>query len=60
MADICKCYNKECPLKESCFRFLAEDSHYQTYAEFKHENCEDYWHVKDKEELKQLNFRWRD
>lgn len=60
VADITKCYNKECPLRDTCFRFLAEDSLYQSYADFKQEDCDWYWPVKDQEELKQLNKIWRD
>ena len=60
VADITKCYNKECPLRDTCFRFLAEDSLYQSYADFKQEDCDHYWPVKDQEELKQLNKIWRD
>lgn len=32
MNDICKCYGKNCPKKESCYRYtVSEDPHYQTY-----------------------------
>ena len=35
MPDIAMCQNKECPLREKCYRFKAEPSDYQSYAEFK-------------------------
>lgn len=60
VSDITKCCNKECPLRDTCFRFLAEDSLYQSYADFKQEDCDWYWPVKDQEELKQLNRIWKD
>ena len=62
MTDICKCSAKECPLSSTCFRYLAEASEYQSYfiIEKPNKDCEHYWPVKDDEELKQLNFQWRD
>ena len=60
VADITKCSDKDCPLRDTCFRFLAEDSLYQSYyVDLKHEDCDVYWPVKDQEELKQLNKLWR-
>lgn len=49
MADITMCEDKECPFKETCYRFTATPSEYrQSY--FKNSpynsynlNCEDYW-----------------
>jgi hypothetical protein len=29
MADITKCEGKDCPLKESCYRYTAIDSEYR-------------------------------
>lgn len=60
VVDITKCSNKDCPLRDTCFRFLAEDSLYQSYyVDLKHEDCDVYWPVKNQEELKQLNKIWR-
>lgn len=53
MADITMCQNKDCPLKETCYRFKAIPSPYrQVYSDFKFENgkCKDYWEVKEKQE----------
>lgn len=53
MADISKCDGRACPLKESCWRFLAPESDWQTYANFdaffdhKENKCDHYWKVKD-------------
>ena len=64
VADITKCSNKECPLRESCFRFLAEDSLYQSYCvgvmPDETGKCYMYWPVKDQEELKRLNIVWKE
>ena len=64
MVDITKCNNKECPLHSSCYRFLAEDSLYQSYyvgvIPDETGECDVYWPVKDQEEVKQLNKYWRD
>lgn len=40
------CMNKECPLRESCYRFKATPNKYrQSYAIFKFEDnsCEHFW-----------------
>lgn len=34
MADITKCVNKKCKIKELCYRFTAKDDYYQSYANF--------------------------
>ena len=34
MADITKCNGTNCPQKSSCFRYTAEDSRWQSYANF--------------------------
>lgn len=53
MPDIAMCDNKDCPLRESCYRFTATPSKYmQTYADFEFTTkddtteCEYYWPVK--------------
>jgi hypothetical protein len=46
MADITKCKGEGCPLKESCYRFTAEASEYQSYfltPPFDGKTCEMYW-----------------
>lgn len=47
MSDICKCKNKKCPKKEYCYRWTAPEGHWQTYAYFNADGCEDYWPVDD-------------
>ena len=34
MADITKCNSEQCSRKETCYRYLAEDSQWQSWAEF--------------------------
>ena len=34
MADITKCTNKKCKIKELCYRYIASDGIWQSYAEF--------------------------
>ena len=49
MADITKCMGTNCPLKESCYRFLAEDDFRQSYfrdVPFKNGKCKYYWNIK--------------
>ena len=59
MADIAKCSNKECPKKDTCFRFLAEADKWQSYIGepkkyYQEKNFEMYWGCK-KGELEKLN-----
>ena len=49
MADITKCKGTDCPLKETCYRFLAMEGLRQSYFKdvpFKDEKCEYYWNIK--------------
>lgn len=46
MPDISMCRNNLCPLKESCYRFKANPSSYQSYADFKYDKgCNYYWEI---------------
>ena len=53
MADISMCDNKTCPLKMTCYRFIAKPNPWrQTYGEFKWSEdnegkitCSHYWPV---------------
>ena len=49
MADITKCRGTDCPLKESCYRFLAMEGlrqSYFIYVPFKDGKCKYYWNIK--------------
>ena len=49
MADITKCKGTGCPLKETCYRFLAMEVLRQPYfinVPFKDGKCEYYWKIK--------------
>jgi len=47
MADITKCEDNLCPSKETCYRYTAPTSTYQSYGKFNREededNCNMYW-----------------
>lgn len=46
MADICMCAGTNCPYKESCYRFTAKASEYQTYfvnVPLDGDKCDYYW-----------------
>lgn len=50
MADITKCMNKKCKIKEKCYRYTAKDDIWQSYAEFSKDKvikdkkeCEHFW-----------------
>jgi hypothetical protein len=51
MADISKCSGERCPLRDTCYRYLAKANHdYQTYLALSHDAnkkyCGFYWQVK--------------
>lgn len=51
MADITKCMNINCHLKNKCWRYLApSDKYRQSYAlfELKDGKCNDFWEYKRK------------
>lgn len=65
MADIACCNNPYCAIARYCFRALADRGEYQSMVVIEDtvstpEDCKHFWHVKDKEELKELNRYWRD
>lgn len=63
MVDICMCHNgMHCPKSNSCYRYMAKASEYQTVADFysSDEECDHYWPFKSDEERKQLDRDWRD
>lgn len=50
MPDIAKCNFSNCPKSKECWRFVAPDSQYQNYAEFKNickelNNFEHFWKI---------------
>lgn len=51
MADISKCFGGECPLKDTCYRFLvpSNDWHQSYFAEppYKEEKCEHYYETEN-------------
>lgn len=48
MADISKCNNRLCRRKDTCYRWVAPASEYQSYIvmENREVDCELYWEVK--------------
>ena len=46
MPDICMCFGMGCPEKETCYRYTAKPSEYQSYFEhppYLDGECEYYW-----------------
>ena len=48
MPDITMCKGKECPIKDTCYRYTAKASDYQSYFseipyDFKKKECDNYW-----------------
>jgi len=41
MADISKCFGMNCTKKQSCYRYTAEASQYQSYIDFEPEIVND-------------------
>lgn len=57
MADISMCMNKTCPIRTTCYRFLAPANDLrQSYCDFRciHSKygavCDNYWKTEEKEE----------
>lgn len=60
MVDIAVCDRRDCPKKDSCFRYLAErDEFRQTYLIIDSlkvdDNCEHYWRCRNMAELHYMN-----
>lgn len=62
MVDICMCKNEKCVLKDSCYRYLAKAGLWQAYfvVDKPVQTCDEYWEVKDKEQVDRLNIVWSD
>jgi len=49
--DITKCSGDKCPIKDKCYRYLADESEYQSYVLDPHEikdgvfTCDLFWGV---------------
>jgi hypothetical protein len=43
MADISMCRNRECPVRDLCYRFTARADLLQAYAVFEWEDCNYFW-----------------
>jgi len=46
MPDICKCNDKDCEIKDKCYRYWSEPSYMQSYfaeSPRKGYECEHYW-----------------
>jgi len=60
MADITKCEDNLCPSKETCYRYTAPASMYQSYATFNREedadNCDMYWNNKPNDKIDDKEF----
>lgn len=53
MADITKCYGKDCPIKDNCYRFTAPASFFQYFfieVPYKEDKCEHFWDNERREE----------
>jgi hypothetical protein len=57
MPDISMCLNHSCSKKETCYRYKAKPDHYQSYCNFKGNDC--YWaykKIKIKKVKKKIDF----
>ena len=53
MADITKCTAKHCKIRDKCYRYIATDGYYQSYANFNKDkeikdkkDCINFWEKK--------------
>lgn len=61
MVDLAMCKNEDCPVKKSCYRYLAKPDSYQSYftgIKATEEGCDVYWKVSSEEEVNKLNREW--
>ena len=49
--DITKCADEDCPMRETCWRWLAPAGESQSYfiGRRKDDECEDYWQINPEE-----------
>lgn len=56
MPDISMCPGGDCPSKETCYRYTAEPSMWQSVADFntrrKGDKCDNYWPNKEENKEK--------
>ena len=61
MVDIAMCNRRDCPQKDTCFRYLAFPDEMQSYIVIDKPildgDCEYYWRCRNKKELKLMN-KW--
>ena len=59
MTDITMCFGGDCPVKESCYRFMAEPNEYrQAYFSippFEKSTCKMYWGKGSEQIFNELN-----
>ena len=60
MVDISVCNRRDCPKKDTCFRYLAErDEYYQSELiidkKILDDNCDMYWQCRNSAELQYMN-----
>lgn len=58
MPDITKCSGDECPKKQSCYRYTAKASDYQSFfmtPPIKDGECDHYWGEQSQSIMNQLN-----
>ena len=56
MADISMCRGEGCERRENCYRFTAPPSSYrQAYMRPDPKNCEHYWPVVSRSEMRRLD-----
>lgn len=48
MPDILMCRNVDCEKKETCYRFKAKASGWQSYMKPDAEDCQHYWPIEEK------------
>ena len=54
MPDFSMCLNKDCPIKEKCYRFMARPDHqYQSYTSFNYneEGCHFFYEIEEGKEI---------
>lgn len=54
MVDISKCSGEGCDKKETCWRYLAPSSSWQSFMNPDPKDCDHYWHTPSVEEIHEI------
>lgn len=65
MTDIAKCNGEYCKIRDNCYRYRAACGEYQCFFTVNKvvntaDDCEEYWKLRDEQQIKELDKIWQD